>query len=83
MADGRSEPRLALDGGEKGLDLIKSIISKLWTVLDVNGIVFLETGEYNAKESAELLISEGFAEVKIFKDLNEQLRLVKAKKWKM
>lgn len=80
LADGRGEPRLALDGGSEGLDLIERIISQVWTVLALNGIIFAETGEYNATQTAELLIGKGFAEVEIFKDMTEQLRLVKAKK---
>ncbi len=80
LADGRGEPRLALDGGEAGLDLIERIMGQVWTVLALNGIIFAETGEYNATQTAELLIGKGFAEVEIFKDMTEQLRLVKAKK---
>ena len=38
------EPRIALDGGNDGLDVIKKVIYKSTKVLKLNGILALEIG---------------------------------------
>lgn len=85
LKDGRSEPRLALDGdvtdrGEKsgtddGLALIRRLVPQCKTHLNPLGIVLMETGEYNAETTAELAKKEGF-KTEIHKDLEGQLRVV-------
>lgn len=85
LKDGRSEPRLALDGdvtdrGEKsgtddGLALIRRLVPQCKTHLNPLGIVLMETGEYNAEATAELAKKQGF-KTEIHKDLEGQLRVV-------
>lgn len=80
LQDGRSEPRLALDGGADGLDIIRKLIPEVWQALDKNGILLIETGEYNAAETAALLKEAGFADVQTFDDLGGQPRVTQARK---
>lgn len=80
LQDGRSEPRLALDGGADGLDIIRKLVPEVWQALDKNGILLIETGEYNAAETATLLKEAGFADVQTFDDLGGQPRVTQARK---
>ena len=80
LQDGRSEPRLALDGGKDGLDIIRRLIPQVWQALNKNGILLIETGEYNAAQTAELLKDSGFVEIATFNDLGGQPRVTQAKK---
>lgn len=86
LKDGRNEPRLALDGdvgifGEgtgtnDGLDIIRRLIPESLEHLSYNGILLMETGEYNAEEAARLAEESGYRNVKIFRDLEGQLRVI-------
>lgn len=91
LLDGRSEPRLALDGditltGDRattqsgtpandGLAIIRNLIPQAQTHLAPRGTILLETGEYNAEATAELGEQAGFNS-QIHKDLEGQLRIV-------
>lgn len=80
LKDGRREPELALDGGNDGLQLIRQMIPQVWKALAKNGILLIETGEYNAAETRELLQQQGFANVSTYTDIGGQPRLTKAEK---
>lgn len=80
LKDGRREPRLALDGGIDGLDLIRRMIPQVWQALNKNGILLIETGEYNAAETRTILEKAGFTDVKTFNDLGGQPRVTQARK---
>lgn len=80
LLDGRNEPRLALDGGQKGLDIIKNLVTELPHFLNVTGQVLIETGEYNAKETGVMLKKTGFTKIEHIVDLEGQNRVVKATK---
>ena len=45
--------------------------------MNQGGIFFMETGEYNAEEASKIAEENGFCEIKILKDLEGQLRVVK------
>jgi len=85
LKDGRSEPRLALDGdvteiGEKaassdGLELIRRLIPQAKNHLSPLGVILMETGEYNAEATAVFAQSLDF-KTEIHKDLEGQLRVV-------
>lgn len=92
LQDGRSEPRLALDGdvsidGSKafnpqtnellddGLEIIRNLIPQAKNHLKIDGIILMETGEYNAKEAASLGETASFKSI-IHKDLEGDLRMV-------
>ena len=78
LRDGRSEPRLALDGditleGDKsgtddGLAIIRNLIPQAQAHLAPRGSVLIETGEYNAEATAALAEVAGF-NTEIHRDL--------------
>lgn len=94
LLDGRSEPRLALDGdvtitGDKaenldgslkddGLEIIRNMLPQMTEKLSPLGKVLMETGEYNAEETARLARQWGYS-CKIHRDLEGQLRVVEMK----
>lgn len=89
LKDGRNEPRLALDGdidiegnpsGTKdGLEIIRNLVSQAKSHLTENGMLILETGEYNAMETVCLMKKIGFRDVKTYVDLEGDLRNVSGK----
>ncbi len=78
LTDGRSEPRLALDGGSDGLNLVRTILEQAPQYMAPGSVMLLETGEYNAEEAARLAEQAGFTHVHIHKDLAGMLRLTEA-----
>ena len=75
LKDGRSEPRLALDGDADGTFLIKKLLQQSCKHLAQNGTILMETGEYNAQTTADFAQKAGFA-TEIHRDLEGQLRVV-------
>lgn len=63
------EPKLALDGGVDGLDFYREITSKSKKFLKKNGLLIYEIGYDQGKSVKDILISNGFKEIKIIKDL--------------
>lgn len=76
LDDGRCEPILALDGGEDGLDLFRSLAVNVRSALRHGGIFLAETGEYNAKDAASFLKDNGFSDIIVHRDLEGQDRVV-------
>lgn len=84
LKDGRSEPLLALDGDvdetgspsgtNDGLALIRRLIPQAVAHLNPHGVLLMETGEYNAEETAYLFEEAGLRCVHIEKDLSGQMR---------
>ena len=84
LKDGRSEPLLALDGdvneagessgSDDGLALIRRLVPQCYQHLNRNGVLIMETGEYNAEATAELFKEAGFRNIKIEYDMNEMMR---------
>jgi release factor glutamine methyltransferase len=75
------EPREALDGGKDGLDYIRKIITKAYDHLNSDGLLLVEIDHdqgQRAKDNAEK--SEKYKKIKIFKDLNNKDRILKATK---
>ena len=91
LRDGRSEPRLALDGDitiegdrargldgqakDDGLEIIRNLIPQAQAHLAPRGSILMETGEYNAQTTAALAEDAGF-NTEIHRDLEGQLRVV-------
>ena len=70
------EPRLALDGGEDGLVFYRKIASLAKNALKNNGKIFFEIG-YNQGESVKnILLQNGFSDVKVIKDYSGNDRVV-------
>lgn len=80
LEDGRSEPRLALDGGDDGLELIPPLAQNSYSFLNANGKLFVEVGEYHAVQAAEIFKSAGFSHIQIHKDLAGSDRVIECTK---
>tara|TARA_A100001015_G_scaffold235195_1_gene266903 strand:- start:444 stop:1283 length:840 start_codon:yes stop_codon:yes gene_type:complete len=72
----RYEPRLALDGGNHGLDLIKKIIYKSKHILKLNGMLALEIGNGQIKKVSKILIDNNFIIKHLIKDYKNNVRCV-------
>ena len=64
------EPRLALDGGESGLDFYDRYLADALNILRPGGAVFFEIGENQGEALRELLENYGFSDIKIEKDFS-------------
>ena len=73
------EPRLALDGGSKGLDIITEVIADSAVLLRRGGWIFLETSEDQPTHVVELLEAEGFTDIDVRRDLTDRDRVVLAR----
>ena len=75
------EPKLALDGGEDGLDLYRRIVKESYKYLNNNGTLALEIG-YNQKDKVINLIkaSNMYKDIYSKKDLSNNDRIVVCKK---
>lgn len=70
------EPRLALEGGETGMDFYKTIIEKAPQYLKENGLLALEIGATQGHQVSECMEQRGFQEVAIQQDWNGKDRVV-------
>ena len=64
------EPKLALDGGEDGLDHIKEIIINAPSYLKEKGYLLLENHFDQGNKVKKILRENGFTSVKVLKDLS-------------
>ncbi len=69
------EPRLALDGGEDGLDFYRKIFQKL-SCLKRGGSLWVEIGQGQAGSVCSLFEKAGFEKTRVFKDFNQMDRIV-------
>ncbi|MBI5535861.1 MAG: peptide chain release factor N(5)-glutamine methyltransferase [Deltaproteobacteria bacterium] len=70
------EPRMALDGGEDGLDLIRLIASGAPAHLVEGGLLAMEIGVDQPEAVQALLQQAGFCEIEIDRDLASRPRVV-------
>jgi release factor glutamine methyltransferase len=70
------EPRLALDGGPDGLDLVRRLADSAPAHLKPGGMLALEIGDGQAIETEEILKAAGFVETERHEDLNGIERVV-------
>lgn len=70
------EPRLALDGGPDGLDLVRKLAETAPAQLKPGGMLALEIGEGQAVETERILKAAGFTETERHEDLNGIERVV-------
>lgn len=71
----QQEPRLALDGGADGLDVLRRLVPAALARLKPGGLLALEIGEDQGPALRELLTRAGAREVTIEKDLAQHERL--------
>ena len=74
------EPRMALDGGNDGLDLIKKVIYKSKEILKINGTLALEIGDEQIKKVSKILIDNKFRIKCVIKDYENNVRCVFAER---
>ena len=86
LLDGRSEPRIALDGdidsieAIEGMTIINRLIPQAYQKLTRGGYFIIETGEYNAHLTAQLMKAQGFFDVFTYNDLSNQPRVTIGRK---
>ena len=76
------EPRIALDGGNDGLDLIKKVIYKTKEILKINGTLALEIGNKQFRKVSKILINNNFKIEFRIKDYGDNTRCIIARKLK-
>jgi len=76
MREVRHEPRLALDGGADGLDLIRRLIAQS---SGRTRYLVLEFGDGQVEEAKTLCLGAGYALIKILPDFTERERILVAK----
>ena len=74
------EPRIALDGGVDGLDLIKKVIYKSKHLLKQNGLLALEIGRDQYIRVYRILRRSGYREISKVYDYNSNVRCIIATK---
>ena len=72
----RYEPRMALDGGNDGLDLIKKVIYKSKNILKIKGTLALEIGNEQIKKVSKILKNNNFRIKTVIKDFKNNVRCV-------
>ena len=70
------EPKIALDGGNDGLDLIKKVIYKSKDILRIKGTLALEIGNEQIKKVSKILFDNNFRIRHVIKDYKNNVRCV-------
>ena len=70
------EPKIALDGGNDGLDLIKKVIYKSREILKIKGTLALEIGNEQFKKVSKILIENKFRVKHVIKDYKNNVRCI-------
>ena len=73
------EPKIALDGGKDGLDVIKKVIYKSKTILKKLGLLALEIGYGQHYKVSQILKKQGFKEEFLVKDYRNNIRCILAR----
>ena len=72
----RYEPRIALDGGITGLNIIKKIIKKAKKILKLGGYLYLEIAEDQLINVKNILLLSNFRIVKVLIDYGNNTRCI-------
>ena len=70
------EPKLALDGGNDGLDVIKKVIYKSRYILKLNGMLALEIGNEQYKKVSKILSKNNFKTRFLVRDYRDNIRCI-------
>ena len=73
------EPKIALDGGKDGLDVIKKVIYKSKTILKKLGMLALEIGYGQHYKVSQILMKQGFREELLVKEYRNNVRCILAR----
>jgi release factor glutamine methyltransferase len=79
-AEGWPEPRLALDGGEKGLDLIRTLVSQAMGALRPGGFIYIEAADWQADTICSMLETSGFSDIGVKTDIEGRKRISRGRK---
>jgi release factor glutamine methyltransferase len=77
---GWSEPRLALDGGADGLDLVRRLVPEAFSVLAPGGALLVEADGEQADAVAKLFRASRFIEIETICDLGGRPRVTSGRK---
>ena len=75
-AEVQNEPRLALDGGKTGLEIISRIIEGSHNFLRRGGALLLEADPRQMEKIASLLAGKGYYDIKLYRDLGGHERVI-------
>ena len=70
------EPKVALDGGNDGLDVIKKIIYKSKEILKLKGVLALEIGRGQYFSVARVFKENNFRQIRVMKDYQNNIRCI-------
>ena len=70
------EPKIALDGGNDGLDVIRKVIYKSRKILKINGMLALEIGNGQYKQVSQILKLNKFREKFLINDYKNNIRCI-------
>jgi release factor glutamine methyltransferase len=76
----RREPRISLDGGEDGLDLIRRIIAGAPGRLRKGGVLLLEGDPGQMGAIGGILEKEGFSHIALHRDLSGGERVIEGRR---
>ena len=74
------EPRMALDGGSSGLEIISKVIIKAKKILKTRGCLFMEIGDGQFRMVSSMLARSGFSLVKKIFDYKKTIRCIMSTK---
>lgn len=74
------EPRMALDGGQDGLDFYRFIAENYKDYLKPDGVLLFEIGETQADAVADILKSNSYSDIEIKKDIYGNARMAVCRK---
>jgi len=72
----QTEPRLALDGGKDGLEIIREIITHAPGCLEPGGVLLLEGAPEQMKSISAALEKNRFINIKTYNDLSQMERVI-------
>jgi release factor glutamine methyltransferase len=72
----RREPRLALDGGADGMDLIRRIVREAPGYLRPGGDILLEADPSQMQAAGDLLASRAYNDIQLYRDLAGNQRVI-------
>ena len=74
------EPKLALDGGSNGLEIINKVVNKAKKLLKAGGHLYIEIGDKQSHEVTDILYRNGFKLVEKFFDYTKTIRCIMSTK---
>jgi len=74
------EPKLALDGGKDGLDFVRQIANQAKDHLRAGGLLEMEIGYDQAKDSISILEKAGYSSIEVIQDLAGNDRVIKGRR---